>query len=265
MKELIKILFVGDIIGRPGRDAVKKLLPKIRDIEEIDFVIANGENAAGGKGITPAVADELYTLGIDVITGGNHIWANRDILKTINTDPRLLRPANYPVDTGVPGHGTGVYSIAYKFKLAVVNLVGRIFMQPFDCPFRVGRKIIGELQQQTRLIVVDFHAEATSEKVAMGWFLDGEVTAVIGTHTHIPTADERILPAGTAYITDVGMTGPFDSVIGVKKEIIMENFLKLLPVKHSVASSDIRLCAVIITADPISGKASAIQRLSLPA
>jgi len=260
---LLNILFIGDIMGKPGRYAVNKLLPRLKEELNIEFVIANGENAAGGKGLTPSVVSELYNYGVDVITGGNHIWANREILNIIDSEPALLRPANFPSDMGIPGRGVSIFNRG-DFSIAVVNLIGRVFMKPYDCPFRTATKIIDELQEKTSLIIVDFHAEATSEKVAMGWFLDGKVTAVIGTHTHIQTADERILPGGTAYITDCGMTGPYDSVIGVKKDIIINGFLTLLPVRHSVAKGDVRLSGVIVTADRLSGKASAIQRLSLP-
>ncbi len=258
------ILAVGDIMGRPGRDAVRQLLPSLKKEYNIDFVIANGENAAGGKGITPPIAQNLHDYGIDVITGGNHIWANREIYKVIDIDPKLLRPANFPADVGIPGNGFSVYEIGNDIKIGIVNLIGRIFMRPYDCPFRAAEKIVKELQKQTRLIAVDFHAEATSEKVALGWFLDGKVSAVIGTHTHVQTADERILPGGTAYITDCGMTGARDSIIGVKKDIIIDNFLKMMPVKHSIATEDVWLNGVVITADHITGKASAIKRLSIP-
>lgn len=261
---MVNILFIGDIIGRPGREAIKKLLPQIKAEQKIDFVIANGENAAGGNGITPEVANDLINSGIDVITGGNHTWANREILKIIDSEPRLLRPANFPENVGVPGRGVGIYNLGEKFKIAVINLIGRVFMKSYDCPFRTARKILNNIHQQTRLIVVDMHAEATSEKAALGWFLEGEVTAVIGTHTHIQTADERILPGGTAYITDVGMTGPFDSVIGVKKDVIIDSFIKVLPVRHTVASDDVRFCAVVISAEPVTGKALAIKRLNIP-
>lgn len=260
---MVNILFIGDIVGKPGRHAVNKLLPRLKEELNIEFVIANGENAAGGKGLTPAIVSELCSYGIDVITGGNHIWANSEILKIIDSEPALLRPANFPPDMRVPGKGAGVFTRG-DFSIAVISLVGRVFMKPYECPFRTADKIIEELKEKTPLIIVDFHAEATSEKVAMGWFLDGKVTAVVGTHTHVQTADERILPGGTAYITDCGMTGPFDSVIGVKKDIILNGFLTLLPVKHSVAKNDVRLSGVVITADPISGKASAIQRIFLP-
>ncbi len=263
--EVLRILFIGDIFGRPGRSIVKKLLPDVIADYKINFVIANGENAAGGKGITPRVAGELYETGIDVITSGNHVWANREVLKFIDSDERILRPANFPVDADIPGRGSGIYNIGEDFSIGVANLMGRVFMRPYDCPFRVGERVVNSLLKTTNLIIVDFHAEATSEKVAFGWHLDGNVTAVIGTHTHIPTADERVLPGGTAYITDAGMTGPFDSVIGVKKEIILHHFLTQLPVRHKIATADTKLCGVIITVDPNTGKAMDISRIMLGA
>jgi metallophosphoesterase (TIGR00282 family) len=261
---IVKVLVIGDIIGRPGRRVVKQYLPQRKTAGELDFVIANGENAAGGVGLTPEVAAELLSYGIDVITGGNHIWANKEVFKIIDSNERLLRPANYPVGMGVPGRGAALYTAEGGFQIAVLNLVGRVFMGNFDCPFRVGRLEVERLRHQTSIIVVDFHAEATSEKIALGWFFDGDVSAVVGTHTHVQTADERILPQGTAYITDAGMTGPFDSVIGVKKEPVIEAMQKLLPVRHVVATGDVRLCAVLIEIDPLSGRATSIKRISYP-
>ena len=260
----VRILFIGDIMGRPGREAVKQIIPSLKKDRSCDFVIANGENAAGGKGITPSVAEELYRSGIDVITNGNHVWANKEIFAVIGSDPRLLRPANFPDDMGVPGMGYGFYPLADTYEIAVLNLIGRVYMRPYDCPFRVGKHIIDEMRARTSIIIVDFHAEITSEKIALGWFFDGSVSALIGTHTHIPTADERILPGGTAYITDVGMTGPYDSVIGVKKEIIIHGFLTQMPVRHVIATDDVKVCGVIITIDPASGKALEIERISIP-
>ncbi len=260
----MKVLMIGEIIGRPGRRVVKQYLPARKAAGEFDFVITNGENAAGGVGMTPEVAAELYSYGIDVITSGNHIWANKEVLKIIDTDERLLRPANYPAGVAVPGRGAGVYTVDDGFQIGVLNLVGRVFMGNYDCPFRVGRLEVERLRHKTSIIMVDFHAEATSEKNALGWFFDGDVSAVLGTHTHIPTADEVILTQGTAYITDVGMTGPFDSVIGVKKEPIIEGMQNQLPVRHVVASGDVRLCAVLVEIDPLSGRATSIKRISYP-
>ncbi|MBN1867301.1 TIGR00282 family metallophosphoesterase [Candidatus Sumerlaeota bacterium] len=260
----MRILFIGDVVGRPGRELVAALLPKFRKEKGIDFVLANGENAAGGKGITPEVADDLFRAGVDVLTGGNHIWQNKQVFHIIETESRLLRPANYPVDPDVPGRGSGLYEVCGSdAKIGVVNLLGRVFMAPVDCPFRVGRELVDRLRQVTPLIVVDIHAEATSEKNAMAWHLDGLVTAVIGTHTHVATADERISDAGTAAITDVGMTGAHDGVIGVRRDIILHAFLTQLPVRHELAKRDLHLRGVLIDADPATGRASAIERVSL--
>jgi len=260
----MRILFIGDVFGRPGRQAVKRLLPDLRQRESIDFVIVNGENAAGGKGITPSVVEELLAAGCDVITGGNHSFANREALQIADSEQRLLRPANFPDDPAIPGSGWGVFESPAGFFVGVVNLCGRVNIGHFDCPFRLAAQIVEDIRRQTPLIVVDFHAEATSEKVALGWHLDGRVTAVIGTHTHIPTADERVLPGGTAHITDVGMTGPFDSVIGTKKEIAIAAMMTLLRHRFEPATGDVRLCAVLIDADPLTGRATAIQRLMIP-
>jgi metallophosphoesterase (TIGR00282 family) len=259
----VKVLFIGDVVGRPGREAVAAYLgTHRRGDDDIDLVIANGENLAGGKGITREVADEMFATGVNVITGGNHIWANKDVFKFIDAEERLLRPANYP--DGVPGRGSGIFTAGKGFKVGVVNLIGRTFQQSFDCPFRVGRREVARLREQTSIILVDFHAEATSEKNAIAWFFDGEVSAVVGTHTHIQTADERIFPRGTAFITDVGMTGPYDSVIGVKKELILDAFQTLLPVRHEIAKGDVHLCAVEIEIDAMSGRATAIRRILHP-
>ncbi len=257
----MNVLFVGDIFGKPGRQAAEQFIPSLRDKYRIDFCIANGENAAAGKGLTPALVKDLFSLGIDVLTGGNHIWQQKEIIPFIDKEPRVLRPINFPPK--VPGKGSGVFSVNETQKIAVISVMGRIFMRELDNPFYVIEKEIEELRKKTPIIIVDIHAEASSEKVAMGWFLDGKVSAVIGTHTHIPTADERILPGGTAYITDAGMTGPFDSVIGVKKEVIIEMFLTQMPTKHEVATGDVRLCGVIVTIDDTTGKANHIERIQL--
>ncbi len=258
----MKILFIADIIGQPGREAVAKLLPELRKQEAPELVIANGENAAGGLGITPNVARDLFHLGIDVLTMGNHTWDKKEVMEIID-DPNIVRPANYP--PGVPGRGAALVATPGKFQVGIVNLVGRVFMPPNDCPFRAAEKIIAELKKETPVIIVDMHAEATSEKVAMGWYLDGKVSAVIGSHTHVQTADERILPEGTAYITDAGMTGPFDSVIGIKKEIILQRFLLGMPIRFDVAGGDVVLNAVLLDIDEKTGKALDIKRIQAKA
>ncbi len=249
-------------MGRPGRTIVKKFLPDLRKDLELDFVIANGENAAGGKGITQPVATELFECGIDVLTGGNHTWSNREALKFIDEEERLLRPANYPENAGVPGRGSGVFRTNSGLKIGIINLQGRVFMTPIDCPFQRVRREVEHIRRETNIIIVDFHAEATSEKVAMGWFLDGDVSAVIGTHTHVQTADEQILPGGTAYITDAGMTGGHSGVIGVKKDIVLEGMLSRLPVRHKLATGELRLHSVIIEIDAMTGRAISIERIT---
>jgi len=259
----VKILFIGDIVGSPGRQAVRALLPGLVESRSIEFVIANAENAAGGKGLTPAVARELFDYGIHVLTNGNHVWKNKEVIQIIDKDDRVLRPANWPQGVGVPGRGSGVYAAAGGTKIAVLNLIGRVFMHPYDCPFRVGRAEVERLKRETPIILVDFHAEATSEKVAMGWYLDGEVSAVIGTHTHIPTADERISKQGTALQTDTGMTGPYESVIGVRIEPVIEAMIKMMPVKHVPAGGDIRLCGLLVDVDIVTGRAREVERVSV--
>lgn len=254
---MLKILFIGDIVGKPGRQVVQNVLPRLREEFSPDLIIANGENAAGGNGLTPQIAEELFACGIHVLTGGNHIWKQREILEYINREPRVIRPANYP--EGVPGNYTYLWEKG-GVKVAVLNLLGRVFMEPIDCPFKRGEREVALLSRITPNIVVDFHAEATSEKVAMGWFLDGKVSAVCGTHTHVQTADERILPGGTAYISDIGMTGAFDSVIGVDKEAVLTKFLTGLPVRFEVAKRDPRLCGVKIIINELNGKAISVQR-----
>jgi metallophosphoesterase (TIGR00282 family) len=257
----VKLLFIGDIVGKPGRQAVSRELHKLVDRYMVDLVIANGENAAGGFGITEETANDLYKCGIDVLTSGNHIWDKKDSLDFINREGKMLRPANYP--EGTPGHGSAIYTTAGGTKVAVLNLEGRVFMNNLDCPFRTADREIDRLRAETAIILVDFHAEATSEKTSLGWYLDGRVSAMIGTHTHIQTADERILPGGTAYITDAGMTGSFDSVIGVKKEEAITKFLSQLPVKFEVAKNNLRLNGVTATVDEQSGKALSIERINI--
>lgn len=256
----MNILFIGDIFGKPGRNVVAGHLEDIVRSRNIDLVIANGENAAGGFGITPRLAQDLLGLGIDVLTGGNHIWDRKEILEYFPREPRLLRPANYPA-----GPGAGVYQSKTKtgVEYAVLNLQGRVFMANTDDPFRTADRELQKLPATCKIRIVDMHAEATSEKVSMGWYLDGRVTAVVGTHTHVPTADERLLPKGTAYITDVGMTGPYDSVIGVIKENVLDRFLTMLPARFEAAEKDPRMLTVIIEADPETGRASRIERLQV--
>jgi hypothetical protein len=263
----MQILFVGDIFGSPGRKILRDHLPHLVQTHKVDLVIANAENAAGGFGLTPALAEEFFELGCDVLTTGNHIWDKREILeyfKSANGDPnsraqRVLRPANY--SDAVPGVGLFEGTTRAGQRYAVINLQGRVFMQNADDPFR---KVDELLKQVTsKVIVIDIHAEATSEKIALGWYLDGRVTAVLGTHTHVPTADTRVLPKGTAYQTDVGMTGPYDSVIGVQKEQIIHKFLTGLPSRFEAAKEDPRFCAVLIECDQESGRANSIKRIML--
>jgi metallophosphoesterase (TIGR00282 family) len=256
----MKILLIGDIVGKPGRRAVRELVPGIVEEHRIDFVIANCENAASGFGVTEEVVEELLNSGIDVLTSGNHIWDKREVMGFIQDCEALLRPANYPA--GAPGRGSVVLSTRGGIRVGVINLAGRVFMPPLDCPFRTADLEIERMKKMTSVIIVDVHAEATSEKIAMGWYLDGRVTAVLGTHTHVQTADERILPSGTAYCTDVGMTGPFDSVIGIKKDTILQRFLLQIPNKFDVAKSDVRLQGVVIETDP-EGRATGIERVSV--
>jgi metallophosphoesterase (TIGR00282 family) len=255
----MRVLFIGDIIGRTGRKCISHCFPKIKEEFNVDFTIANVENAAGGFGIIPKIADELLSSGIDVLTSGNHIWNKKEIIEYIAQEKRLLRPANYPPD--VPGKGTVVVNSENGYTIAVMNLCGRVFMSPLDCPFRVAEMELATLSEKTNIIILDFHAEATSEKVAMGWFLDGKISAVLGTHTHVQTNDAQILPQGTAYITDVGMTGPFDSVIGIKKEIILERFINQIPYRLIPANSDPRLSAVLLDIDDKNGKTISINTI----
>ncbi len=257
----MRILFIGDIVGRPGRDLVRRGLAAIVERHDIDLVIANAENAAAGFGITREIGDQLLDWGIDVMTSGNHIWDKKEALAYIGTEPRLLRPANYPA--GAPGNGSYLARTTKGQSAGVVNVMGRVFMLGIDDPFAVVLREIEALRGRTRIIIVDFHAEATSEKIAMGWHLDGKVTAVVGTHTHVQTADERILPKGTAYVTDVGMTGPHDSIVGVEIDAALARFLTALPVRFETAAANPRLHAVIVEADEQTGRAIGIERLSL--
>jgi metallophosphoesterase (TIGR00282 family) len=257
----MRILFVGDIFGKPGREIARKAIPALIERESLDFVIANVENSAAGFGVTGDIADTILGYGVDVMTSGNHVWDKKEVLDYIPREPRLLRPANFPA--GAPGRGSHVGRTRTGEAIAVINVMGRIFMQPLEDPFAVVLREIEALRAKARVIIVDFHAEATSEKVAMGWHLDGRVTGVFGTHTHVQTADERILPKGTAYLTDAGMTGPHDSIIGVTTEIALTRFVTGMPAKFEAATGPGRLNGVIVTADLATGRATAIQRLNL--
>jgi len=255
----MNILFIGDIVGRPGRVAIQKLLKSVQTEYNIDFSIVNGENAAGGNGITREVAEEIYQAGANCITTGNHVWDQRQVFEFINQDNKLVRPSNYPA--GAPGRGFTVLKSPKGIMVGVANFSGRVFMTPLDDPFQEANKVVSHLNTLAKIIFVDFHAEATSEKIAMGWFLDGRVSAVCGTHTHVQTADERVLPGGTAYITDVGMTGPRDSVLGVKKETVITKFLTQLPTRFEVAGGPVQLNAVVVDVDEWTGKARSIVRV----
>jgi metallophosphoesterase (TIGR00282 family) len=257
----VKVLFIGDIVGKPGRRAVELFLRKVQEEHGVTFTVANGENAAGGFGITPSVAEDLFCAGIDVITTGNHVWDKKEALQLLPKEHRLLRPLNYP--PGTPGVGSVVMKDSAGSPVAVINIEGRVFMRPQACPFRAVEEEIALLRKEARVILVDFHAEATSEKLAMGWYLDGKVSAVFGTHTHVQTADERILPEGTAYITDVGMTGPSESVIGVKKDIILRRFLTSLPERFETALGFPQFQAVVADISDDDGRAVSLARLSI--
>jgi metallophosphoesterase (TIGR00282 family) len=257
----MKILLVGDIVGKPGRRAVRELLPEIISERGIDFVIANCENAAAGFGVTRDIVEELYSSQINVLTSGNHIWDKKEIREFAEDYETLLRPANYP--NGSPGWGSVVMPNSSGIHVGVINLMGRVFMKPLECPFRTAEREIEKIKNRAKIIIIDFHAEATSEKEAIGWFLDGRVSAVLGTHTHVQTADESILPGGTAYITDVGMTGPFNSIIGIRKDDILERFLTQVPNRFDVAKDDVRLQGVIVDIDGKSGRARGIERLTI--
>ena len=255
----MKIIFVGDIVGRPGRTAFRRWLPGLAEEFGADLVIANAENAAAGFGVTANVVKELLEAGAQVLTSGNHIWRNKEVSSVLGVEPRLLRPANYPQVT--PGPGCGVFEAPGGRRVGVLNLCGRTFMDPLDCPFQVAERELPSLLEQTSLVVVDIHAEATSEKLAMGWHLDGRVSAVIGTHTHVQTADEQILPKGTGYLTDVGMTGPKESILGIKGELIMQRFLTRMPIKFEIPGGPAVLSAVALEVDDASGRCLSIERI----
>jgi hypothetical protein len=256
----MKIFFIGDIMGSPGRKAISALLHKIVDRHSIDLVVANGENASGGIGITPEVAEQLFQMGIDVMTTGNHIWKHKEIQSYLETNDRLLRPANYPA--GTPGRGLTIIETAAGESAAVLNLEGRIFMNPLDCPFRVADRELASLPPEVKVILIDMHAEATSEKLALAWYLDGRASAVIGTHTHVQTADERLLPGGLGYLTDAGMTGPSDGVIGMDRQVIIDRFLSQLPQKFKVAGHNIQLQGIVLDIDS-KGKCLGLERIQM--
>ena len=251
----MNILSIGDIIGSPGRRALKELLPGLKKQYGVDFVIANGENVAGGLGLTLNTAEELFNAGVDVITSGNHIWAQKDIIPYLDSEMPILRPLNYP--PGVPGRGY----LVFNNKIVVVNLIGRTFIGNFDCPFRAMDRLLAELEPKPAVIIIDFHAEATSEKMALGRYLDGRVTAVLGTHTHVGTIDAQLLPGGSAYVSDIGMTGPLNSVIGDNTDDVLDRFLTMIPHRLSVGKGKVTFNAILVTADEATGKASAIERI----
>jgi metallophosphoesterase (TIGR00282 family) len=258
----MNILMVGDVFGEPGRAAIARLLPGIRDQYKIDLAVVNVENAAAGFGVTPAMAKTFLDQHVDVMTSGNHIWDKREIIEFITKDDRLLRPANFPL--GTPGAGY-ITVKAGAYKVSVLNLMGRVFMLPIDCPFQKANELVPQLRKESPIVLVDMHCEATSESQAMGWYLDGRVSAVVGTHRHVQTADERVLPGGTAYITDLGMTGPTEGVIGVDRDLILQRFLSQMPMRFEPAKGPAALHGVIIVVDPETGRASDIRRLRVPA
>jgi metallophosphoesterase (TIGR00282 family) len=259
----MNLLFIGDIFGKPGREIARRAIPALVATRGIDLVIANVENSAAGFGVTGDIAETILSYGVDVMTTGNHVWDKKEVLDYMPGQPRLLRPANYPA--GVPGRGSYLARTRTGEPVGVLNLMGRVFMTPLDDPFAMAIREAEALRAKTRVIFLDFHAEATSEKVAMGWHLDGRVTAVVGTHTHVQTADERILPKGTAYLTDAGMTGPHDSIIGVTVDAALGRFVTAMPARFEAATGPARLNAVIITADAATGRATAIERINLSA
>ncbi|HLB00630.1 MAG TPA: TIGR00282 family metallophosphoesterase [Bacteroidota bacterium] len=259
----LHILFVGDIVGKPGLELTETVLKSFLQKYKVDFCFANGENLVEGKGINEEYAKRVFDLGVHVITGGNHTWDNWSTRKVLASNRNVLRPLNYPADN--PGNGFIVYDLGEKGKIGVLNLQGRVYMQPIDCPFKKAEWAVGKIREQTNVVLVDFHAEATAEKVALGWFLDGQVSALFGTHTHIQTADARILPKGTAYITDTGMTGPYDSVIGLKKEIALKRFIHQTPHKYEMGAHDVRLSGVFVEVDTRTGLALRIENFMYPA
>lgn len=258
----VKILFIGDIIGKPGIELTETLLKNYIQKYQIDVCIANGENLFEGKGISTDSINKILSIGVNIITGGNHLWDRWEARKILSENKNVLRPLNYPKEN--PGNGYIIYDTTQKGKIAVINLQGRVYMQPIDDPFRTADWALTKISEHTKVIIVDMHAEATAEKLALAHYLDGRISALIGTHTHIPTADGRILPNGTAFISDVGMTGPYDSVIGMKKEVAIKRFLHGVPYKYEMASHDIRFCAAFIEVDPVTGKAVKFESIIFP-
>lgn len=256
----MKILFIGDIVGSPGRRAVKELLPKLRSAHGLDVIIANGENSAGGNGITPQIAGELFSAGVDAITSGDHLWDQKSVSELLYSEPRFLRPLNYP--PGVPGRGAHVFQVRNLPPIGVMNVQGRVFMQPMENPFTMADTEVNRLREKTKIIFVDIHAEATSEKIAFARFLDGRVSGIVGTHTHVQTADEQILPNGTAYLTDAGFTGPHDGSLGREIEPVIKRFVTGMPQRFEVARNNIILHGAVIRIDDATGKATSIQRVS---
>jgi metallophosphoesterase (TIGR00282 family) len=256
----VKILFVGDIVGEPGRRAVAELVPRLRRQHELDLVIANGENAAGGSGITPKIAEEIYAAGVDIITTGDHLWDQKEVIGLLQNESRFLRPLNYP--KGTPGQGSVVYQANNQAPVGIINIQGRTFMANLENPFVMARAEVEKMRQKTNIIFIDMHAEATSEKAALARMLDGQVSAVIGTHTHVQTADEQIFAGGTAFLSDAGFTGPHESVIGREIEPVIKRFLTLQPQRFAVAEKDVRLQGAIVEINAHTGKAEKIQRVS---
>jgi 2',3'-cyclic-nucleotide 2'-phosphodiesterase len=258
----LRILFIGDIVGNPGRKIAKTIINSYRRQKSVDFCIANGENAAGGNGITYVVAKELFESGVDIITMGNHTFSKKEINTFLDDEARIIRPANYP--EGVPGRGSTVYK-SERGCIGVINLMGRVYMEPIDCPFMAAEREIEYIKNFTRIIIVDMHAEATSEKCALAWYIDGRVSCVLGTHTHVQTADERILPCGTGFLTDAGMTGPCEGIIGVDRNIIVKKFVKHMPVRFEIAKGAVQFNGVLIDIDEKNGKTMALERINIKA
>jgi metallophosphoesterase (TIGR00282 family) len=256
----VKILFIGDIVGDPGRKAVQIIVPRLRNEHALDFVIANGENSAGGNGITPPIAGELFSAGVDVITSGDHLFNQKSVMELLYSEPRFLRPLNYT--NNVPGHGANVFQVRDLPPIGVMNVQGRVFMPPMENPFTTADVEVARLREKTKIIFVDIHAEATSEKIAFSRFMDGRVSAVVGTHTHVQTADEQILPLGTAYLSDAGFTGPHDGCLGREIEPVLKNFLTGMPQRFEVARNRVQLHGALIRIDDASGKAVSIQRVA---
>lgn len=255
----MRLLFLGDVVGKSARQALRRRLRALRRERDVAFVVANGENAAGGKGLDPDSADELFDAGVDVITTGNHVWQHSRLLPVLEHETRIIRPANFP--EGNPGRGFTVQRAANGVSVAVVNLIGRVFMGSFDCPFRAADRILAQVAAEADVVLVDMHAETTSEKVAMGWHLAGRVAGVVGSHTHVQTADDRVLPGGTAYLTDAGMCGPIDSVIGMRREEVLRRFLTQMPVRFEVAKGPVVVQGALLDVDPGNGRATAIERV----